>query len=167
MKIPPQFLWPRFTSWFKTWQKSYNDWLFTPLAVLLFLQLPAWWNRWRSGDDMHGFASDTLMALPTALVMFCFASLIAYGMFRAQYPDMYDEFIRCNEKDLLKKVVTSDTEHLLDTEHYISHLQYRQAWRIHTESRAILFHYFWASVLLQAVIASTVPSLPSLPTLAH
>ena len=150
--------WNRFTSWFKTWQKSYNDWLFTPLAILLFLQLPAIWNRYYNGDEMHGFASDTLMALPTALVMFCFASLGSYGMFRAQYPDLYDEFIRCNEQDLLKKLVSNDVAELLDSQKFINHLHYRQAWRIHTESRSILSHYFWALVLLQAAIAATVPS---------
>lgn len=144
--------------WFKPFQKRWNDWLLTPLAVLLFVQLPSWVNKWYHGEEFHGFSLDTLNAGPAALVFFCLASLGAYGMFRFQHPDLFDEWTRCNEQDLLKKVVSSDEKLLhTSTNNYITPLQYRQAWRIHTASQSILFHYFWALVLLQAVIAATVP----------
>ena len=161
MEIKPQPSWWRqFTGRLKPFQKRWNDWLLTPLAILVFLQLPTWVNKLVHGAEFHPFSADTLMALPTALVLFCFASLGAYGMFRIQYPDMYDEFTRCNEQDLLKKQVRSDAITINDTDKFISPSEHRHAWRIHTASQSILFHYFWALVLLQAVIAATVPTLP-------
>lgn len=136
---PPPSLWRMFRTWFKTFQKRWNDWPLVALATLLFLQLPELVNRQFPQLGFAPFTADTLNAGPLALVMFALSSAVSYTMFWLQEPDLYDEYIKCNEQDLLK----SDT---------LTPLQFRKVWRVHSASRSILLHYFWASVVLQAVV---------------
>ncbi|GGG60466.1 hypothetical protein [Hymenobacter glacieicola] len=140
-------LWRRFQEWFKLFQKRWNDWPLVLGAVVLFLAVPYWLRRYLD-PEARAFPVDYLNVLPTSLLYFVYASAVAYTMFRLQFPDLFSDFIRCLEKDLLD--LPEPSVYHLDKDYYDR--KNAQAWRLFKTSLTILFCYFFGTLLLEIAV---------------
>ena len=139
--------WRRFSSWFKLFQKRWNDWPLVGGGILLFLAVPYWIRRYLD-PEAQAFPADYLNVLPSALLYFLYASAVAYTMFRIQFPDLFADFIRCLEDDLLR--APEEGIYQLNKEYYDR--KNAHAWHLFKVSLAILFSYFFGTLLLEIAV---------------